>query len=247
MGLQSDQELVQLIGSEFATLMAPSIQECAAAGVFTQQQALEYCGSKIRAPRSTYTRTRRSRSDEARDVLVGLVLAHVPVVAFDFRPKCTYLAVMIRRILTAQLDPATVDDKDYYGNKRLELAGQLLGLLFEDLFKRMNAELGRQADAVLSKANRAAQFDIVKCIRQDTLTSGLEHAISSGNWTVKRFRMDRKGVTQVLSRLSFISAFGMMTRINSQFEKTRKVRAPCNKRIHSHVSVYIPSGCSEGA
>lgn len=60
----------------------------------------------------------------------------------------------------------------------------------------MNAELKRQADAVLSKANRAAQFDIVKCIRQDTLTSGLEHAISSGNWTVKRFRMDRKGVTQ---------------------------------------------------
>lgn len=225
MGLQSDQELVQLIGSEFATLMAPSIQECAAAGVFTQNQALEFCGGKIRAQRATYARaTRRSRSDEARDVLVGLVLAHVPVVAFDFRPKCTYLAVMIRRILTAQLDPTTIDDKDYYGNKRLELAGQLLGLLFEDLFKRMNAELKRQADATLSKANRAAQFDIVKCIRQDTLTSGLEHAISSGNWTVKRFRMDRKGVTQVLSRLSFISAFGMMTRINSQFEKTRKAR-----------------------
>ena len=47
------------------------------------------------------------------------------------------------------------------------------------------------------QANRATQFDIVKCIRQDTLSHGLEHAISSGNWTVKRFRMERKGVTQV--------------------------------------------------
>jgi DNA-directed RNA polymerase beta subunit len=34
--------------------------------------------------------------------------------------------------------------QDYYGNKRLELAGQLMSLLFEDLFKRFCSDLKRQ-------------------------------------------------------------------------------------------------------
>lgn len=200
--------------------------------IMTQQQALEFLSKKIKGgsgrgnSNGGFTRRARSLVDETRDILANVVLSHVPVVAFDYQRKITYLAAMIRRMLFAMEDPRFIDDRDYYGNKRLELAGGLLALLFEDLFKRMNAELKRHADNQLGKSNRAVQFDIIKCIRTDTLTFGLEHAIASGNWSIKRFRMERKGVTQVLSRLSFISAVGMMTRITSQFEKTRKVSGP---------------------
>ncbi|KAG1360652.1 putative DNA-directed RNA polymerase II subunit 2 [Cocos nucifera] len=63
-------------------------------------------------------------------------------------------------------------------------------------------------------------------IKQDHITNGLEKSIATGNWDVKRFKMHRKGVSQVLSRLSFIGALGSMTRISPQFEKTRKVSGP---------------------
>jgi len=154
------------------------------------------------------------------------------------------LALMVRRVIEAEGDPEAVDDRDYYGNKRMELAGGLLSLLFEDLFKRLNWELKQIADKNIPKV-KAAQFDIVKHIRQDMITMGLENAISTGNWTIKRFRMDRQGVTQVLSRLSYISALGMMTRVNSQFEKTRKVSGP-RALQPSQWGMLCPSDTPEG-
>lgn len=244
MGVECDQEIVQMVGSEEDTLaaMAPCLEECHRAQVFTQNQALRYVYGKIRS-RNMWG-PKKSKTEEARDVLHSLVLAHVPVHQWNFKVKATYLALMVRRVILAQVGRIHVDDSDYYGNKRLELAGQLLALLFEDLFKKFNAELKKIADMTIPKP-RAAQFDIVRQMRQDQITNGLVNAISTGNWTIKRFKMERAGVTQVLSRLSYISVLGMMTRINSQFEKTRKVSGPRSLQP-SQWGLLCPSDTPEG-
>lgn len=55
---------------------------------------------------------------------------------------------------------------------------QLLSLLFEDLFKKFNSELKKIADQIIPK-QRAAQFDVVKHMRQDQITNGMVNAIST--------------------------------------------------------------------
>ncbi|KAJ6642091.1 DNA-directed RNA polymerase III subunit RPC2 [Pseudolycoriella hygida] len=247
LGITSDQEIMELVGddTESQKRFGPSLMDALNSKIFTQQRALEYMGSKLVAKRFRTAATKlMTPADEARELLATTILAHVPVKNFNFKMKAIYVALMVRRVIAAELDPSAVDDRDYYGNKRLELAGSLLSLMFEDLFKRFNWELKMIADKNIPKI-KAAQFDVVKHMRAAQITTGLETALSTGNWTIKRFKMERAGVTQVLSRLSYISALGMMTRVNSQFEKTRKVSGPRSLQA-SQWGMLCPSDTPEG-
>ncbi|KAF7297157.1 DNA-directed RNA polymerase subunit beta [Mycena indigotica] len=249
MGIQSDKEILLLTAGTteaYKAAFAANLEDAAKLGVFTRQQALEYIGSRVKVNRKVMG-PRRPAWEEALEALATIVLAHVPVKGLDLRSKAIFVATMTRRVLMAMEDEKMVDDRDYVGNKRLELAGQLLALLFEDLFKTYNANLKTAIDKVLKKQSRTSEFDAFNTMQfqGDHLTSGFVRAISTGNWSLKRFKMERAGVTHVLSRLSFISALGMMTRISSQFEKTRKVSGP-RALQPSQWGMLCPSDTPEG-
>jgi DNA-directed RNA polymerase III subunit RPC2 len=91
---------------------------------------------------------------------------------------------------------------DYYGNKRPGGGWNLLGLLFEDLFKIFNKDLKRQADMVLSGRIERKRSTWSRRSGPDTISNGMINAIATGNaldfaWTVA-------GVTQVSTRLSHV-------------------------------------------
>ncbi|KDQ54565.1 hypothetical protein JAAARDRAFT_38245 [Jaapia argillacea MUCL 33604] len=258
LGLSSDKEiLLSTAGSSqtYTSLFSPNLEDAAKLGVFTRHQALEFVGSRVKVNRKMPfggaggAGGRRPAWEEALEALATIVLAHVKVdeKKLDFRAKAVFVAVMTRRVLMAMCDEKMVDDRDYVGNKRLELAGQLLALLFEDLFKTFNSNLKSSIDKVLKKPSRSTEFDAFTSLQflDAHLTSGFVRAISTGNWSLKRFKMERAGVTHVLSRLSFIAALGMMTRISSQFEKTRKVSGP-RALQPSQWGMLCPSDTPEG-
>ena len=63
MGLESDQETLQMVGRDpgFADMLAPSLQDCSTLGVFTQDQALAYTGSKVKSNRQMWVKVRNSK------------------------------------------------------------------------------------------------------------------------------------------------------------------------------------------
>lgn len=263
--MQADREIVQLVcGNDprYVEALGPSAEEAVSLNIFTTAQALSYLATHVRisrkmtssliggAPSNVSALSSSAvdrRLEDARDFLTDLLLSHVPVEGTLLRLKALFLALMARKVIQALRGDAIPDDRDYVGNKRLELSGELLGLLFEDLFKRFNSDLKRSIDKVLSKPNRAQEFDVLRLLQLqgDLITSGMIRALSTGNWFLRRFRMERAGVTQVLSRLSYISGLGMMTRISSQFEKTRKVSGPRSLQT-SQWGITCPSDTPEG-
>ena len=123
LGIQSDKEIILLTAGHseaYKSSFSLNIEEAAKLNVFTTHQALEYIGSRVRVNRKVMG-PRRPAWEEAMEALATIVLAHVPVNGLDFRPKAIFVATMTRRVLMALDDEKLVDDRDYVGNKRLEL------------------------------------------------------------------------------------------------------------------------------
>jgi DNA-directed RNA polymerase III subunit RPC2 len=241
MDLVQDKEIVECVGEDFSDMLSFSLGECLAKDITTKDQALMYIGGYVRVKPGD------DKMETVRTILSEKILPNVRTTGCSLRKKGIYVALMVRRLMLARLKIIKEDDRDFLGNKRFELAGQLLSILFEDTFKRFNFELKRSIDKILSKRSRAQEFDALTFLnlQANMITSSLSRAISTGNWSLKRFRMERAGVTHVLTRHSYISAVGMMTKINSHFEKTRKISGP--RSLHtSSWGMLCPADTPEG-
>ncbi|OWK13599.1 POLR2B, partial [Cervus elaphus hippelaphus] len=74
--------------------------------------------------------TKEKRIKYAKEVLQKEMLPHVGVSDFCETKKAYFLGYMVHRLLLAALGRRELDDRDHYGNKRLDLAGPLLAFLF---------------------------------------------------------------------------------------------------------------------
>jgi len=256
-GIDRDQEIVELIGIEFEDLLEWSLLETKMTGIVTLKQAVSYLSQRVignslffsKNPSANWNNPQMENNWEnvILDFISKNILPHISGKILQKKKlleKGIFIALMTRRVLMAFGRPSCLNDKDYYGNKRFELAGQLISVLFEDLFNRANGELKKQHDLVILRSKKIF-FDPISSFRSDIISNGLEHSFLTGNWTLKKYKIEKNGVSQILSRLSFSSSLSMITKIASQCEKIRKTTGPRSLQS-SQWGMLCPSDTPEG-
>ncbi|KAF9611039.1 hypothetical protein IFM89_026390 [Coptis chinensis] len=194
LGFVADKDILEHICYDFSDnqmmeLLRPSLEE--AFVIQNQLVALDYIGKRG----STVGVTKEKRIKYAREILQKEMLPHVGVGEYYETKKAYYFGYIIHRLLLCALGRRPEDDRDHYGNKRLDLAGPLLGGLFRMLFRKLTRDVRAYAQKCVDNGK---DVNLQFAIKAKTITSGLKYSLATGNWGQANAAGTRAGVSQVL-------------------------------------------------
>eukprot|EP01132_Coremiostelium_polycephalum_P011390 gene11390-13949_t len=239
LGFVADKDILEHICYDFTDLqmmdlMRPSLEESFV--IQNQEVALDYLGK-----RGSTVGTRDQRIKFAREVLQKEMLPHVSVAEYYETKKAYYFGYIVHRLLLASLERRPLDDRDHFANKRLDLAGPLLGMLFRQLFKKLTKDVRIYLQKCIDKGK---EFVARSAVKSKTITSGLKYSLATGNWGSSKGAA-RSGVAQVLNRLTFASTLSHLRRLNTPIGREGKLAKP--RQLHNtHWGIVCPSETPEG-
>ncbi|XP_067658065.1 DNA-directed RNA polymerase II subunit RPB2 [Haliotis asinina] len=242
LGFVSDRDILEHIiydfdDPEMMEMVKPSLDE--AFVIQEQNVALNFIGARGARPGVT----KDKRIKYAREILQKEMLPHVGVSEFCETKKAYFLGYMVHRLLMAALGRREVDDRDHYGNKRLDLAGPLLAFLFRGMFRNLMKEVRMYAQKFI---DRGKDFNMELAIKTRIITDGLKYSLATGNWgDQKKASQARAGVSQVLNRLTFASTLSHLRRLNSPIGRDGKLARP--RQLHNTLwGMICPAETPEG-
>jgi len=242
LGFVSDRDILEHIiydfdDQELMEMLKPSLDE--AFVVQEQEVALNFIG--VRGARAGVPKNKRIKY--AKDILKKEMLPHVGIGDFFETKKAYFLGYMVHRLLLGALGRRELDDRDHYGNKRLDLAGPLLNFLFRTLFKKLQKEIRLYCQKFVDQGK---DFNLTVAVRPDTITNGMRYSLATGNWgDQKKAHQARAGVSQVLNRLTYASSLSHLRRVNSPIGRDGKIARP--RQLHNtHWGMICPAETPEG-
>eukprot|EP01137_Pigoraptor_chileana_P009419 Opistho-2@57646 len=242
LGFVADRDILEHIiydfrDNEMMELLKPSLED--AFVIQEETIALDFIGKRG----TTVGVTRDKRIRYAKEILQKEMLPHVGIGDNCETRKAYFVGYMAHRLLLAALGRRELDDRDHYGNKRLDLAGPLMAGLFRVLFRKLTKDLRAQLQ---KSVDRNKEFNLPRAFNARTITDGLRYSLATGNWGDQaKAHETRAGVSQVLNRLTFASTLSHLRRLNSPVGREGKLAKP--RQLHNtQWGMMCPAETPEG-
>ncbi|OQV15344.1 DNA-directed RNA polymerase II subunit RPB2 [Hypsibius exemplaris] len=221
---------------EMASNLLPSFDQ--AFPIQTQDVALNFIGTRALKPGVV----RKERIENARNLLDRHFLPAVGVTSESYQAKAFFLGYMVHRLLSTALGRRDVDDRDHYGNKRLDMVGTLFSSLFRALFSKMKRET---ALYIQKKMEKDHAWNIELAIRVKTVSDGLRYSLATGNWGDVKSCGKRTGITQVVNRMTYLATISQLRRFVTPINKESRAARP--RQLHNtQWGVVCPCETPEG-
>lgn len=253
LGILSEKSIIELIVNDiddtknkaYIELLKPSLEE--GFPIQSKKVALEYLSRYI--PSLNYRNYKKNTDDDdcklkyTYDILIDELFPHIGDSSIK---KTYYLGLMVKKLLNNYLNISEPDNRDSFINKRVETTGELFKILFRNNFNKFIKDI----KLAVEKDFRSGRIDdlkisLAKKIKGSTIETGLKYALSTGNWGLKS-NTGKKGIAQLLQRITYLSTISNLRRIVSPMDRSMKALQP-RALQNSHYGYLCPLETPEGS
>ena len=206
LGYETDKEIVEAIGEEYASDVYLNLYEVDASD---KEEAYEYIANRAGITNDV--------EDRVQNILDEYLLPHLGQDEESREEKAEFLTKMIRNTIALGKGDINEDDIDHYANKRMNLAGELLEMQFRSVFLGKWGLVARMKYNFQKSAKRGRLPSLQSTIVSDKLTSQIMGAMATGNWVG-----GRTGICQRLERNNRIKTLAHLRNIVSPLSSDRQ-------------------------
>jgi len=214
----------------------------------TQEEAINFLITKLKNNRRFNT-TEEDLLYIQKKILVNKIIKKdiLPHMGDNILKKGHYLCLMINKFLNIYLERIEPDDRDSYINKRIDMPGTLMFVLFKQYYKKMLNDINRY----FKKKNypypgNDDPINVINQIRSNTIEQGMKTGLMTGKWGPSPSK--RNGVSQALQRYNYLQTISYLRRINSPSLEASTSKQTSLRKIKSEQIGYIcPVETPEGS
>jgi DNA-directed RNA polymerase beta subunit/intein/homing endonuclease len=227
LGIESDRDIIEYCAYDksdyhMVELIRASLDNCINDSddrwrkIQTQEEAIDYLINKMKIGKRYTESNVRTKLEQKKLHLMELLrasfLPHIESYSNDpLRDKAYYLGYMLNKLLQVQLG-RPVDNRDSYCKKRVDNIRDLFEEIMLQQYKNIMAECNKQFISKMENDLDSASepYNIIHYFKAGTFDQGFKTALLLGNWPRK------KGVSQMLQRISYMHLLSSLSRIDSQ-------------------------------